>query len=95
MSNKQVSVRVTSAIGVGGKIHKPGAVLRLDEAAAKSLLRRGKVEIAGDKAGKSASDLSSKTRAELEAFADEKEIDVSEAKNKADVLALIEAALEG
>lgn len=91
MSNKQVSVRVTSAIGIGGKIHKQGTVLRLDEAVAKPLLARGKVEIPKN----SDDGLSNKTRAELEAFAAEKEIDVSEAKNKAEVLALIEAALEG
>lgn len=46
MADKQVKLKITSAIAIGGKIQRPGAVVSVAEDVAKNLLHRGRAELA-------------------------------------------------
>ena len=94
---KQVEVKITSAVSIGGKIIIPGKTLDLDEPLAKNLLHRGKAELAtadesdadgegGDKP------LGKMTVAELKAEAKELGIEGADGMNKAKLIAAIEEA---
>lgn len=46
MADKQVKLKITSAIAIGGKIQRPGTVVSVAEDVAKNLLHRGRAELA-------------------------------------------------
>lgn len=93
MADKQVKIKITSAVGIRGEIKKPGTVITVAEDIAKNLLQRGRAELAtkgtdddGDK------DLSDFTVPELKARAAELEIDGADTMKKAELIDAIEAA---
>ncbi len=46
MADKQVKLKITSAIAIGGDIKRPGTVVTVAEDVAKNLLHRGRAELA-------------------------------------------------
>lgn len=46
MADKQVKIKITSAVAIGGEIKCPGAVVTVAEELAKNLLHRGRAEVA-------------------------------------------------
>jgi hypothetical protein len=46
MANKQVKIKITSAVSIGGEIKRPGTVVSVAEELAKNLLHRGRAELA-------------------------------------------------
>lgn len=46
MADKQVKIKITSAVAIGGEIKRPGAVVTVAEELAKNLLHRGRAEVA-------------------------------------------------
>lgn len=46
MADKQVKLKITSAIAIGGEIKRPGTVVSVAEDVAKNLLHRGRAELA-------------------------------------------------
>ena len=46
MADKQVKIKITSAIAIGGKIKTPGTIVTVSEDIAKNLLHRGRAELA-------------------------------------------------
>ncbi|WP_298938131.1 Rho termination factor N-terminal domain-containing protein [uncultured Ruegeria sp.] len=87
---KQIKIKITSAVSIGGKIITPGKTLDLDEPLAKNLLQRGKAELStvnvDDK------QLGKMTVAELKAEAKELGIEGADDMNKAKLIAAIEEA---
>lgn len=64
-----------------------------DETQVKRLLERGRIEVLAEPEGAPEGEPSEKwTKDQLEAYAAEKQVDISSAKNKADIVAAIEAA---
>lgn len=43
---KQVHIKLTSAIGIGGILYRAGSIVEVSEDAAKNLMHRGKGELA-------------------------------------------------
>ncbi|AVO37387.1 hypothetical protein [Pukyongiella litopenaei] len=46
MADKQVKLKITSAIAIGGQIQRAGTVVAVSEDVAKNLLHRGRAELA-------------------------------------------------
>ena len=46
MADKQVKIKITSAVAIGGEIKRPGTVVTVAEELAKNLLHRGRAEVA-------------------------------------------------
>lgn len=92
MAKKLIKLVVTSAFAVAGNIVKPQDEITLPEDEAKSLLSRGKVELAEAKDGDAEGWLESSTVVELREIAKEYEIDGADKMKKPDLIAAIEAA---
>lgn len=45
---KQFTLKITSAVGIAGKLKRAGSIVTLDEAAAKNLMQRGKAVLPTD-----------------------------------------------
>jgi Rho termination factor, N-terminal domain. len=93
MANKQATIKITSAIGIDGKIKKPGTIITVDEDVAKNLLQRGRAvldtaEGIEDKQG----DLTKLSVAELKEYAKHLDIDGADGMKKAELIGAIEAA---
>lgn len=88
MAEKQVKLKITSAIAIGGEIKPAGSVVTVPEGLAKNLMHRGRAELvtaAGDGLG-------DKTVAELKVIAEELEIDGAANMKKGTLIEAIEAA---
>lgn len=88
MADKQIKLKITSAIVIGGKIIVAGKTVIVAEALAKNLMARSRAELL-TASGKSADEQSV---AELKVIAEELEIDGAANMKKADLIDAIEAA---
>lgn len=88
MADKQIKLKITSAIVIGGEIIVAGKTVTVAEALAKNLMARGRAELL-TASGKSADEQSV---AELKVIAEELEIDGAANMKKADLIDAIEAA---
>jgi hypothetical protein len=88
MADKQVKIKITSAVSIGGEIKRPGTVVTVAEDLAKNLLNRGRAELATgeDKP------LSKMSADELKALAATLEIDGADSMKKAELIEYIELA---
>jgi hypothetical protein len=94
---KTLSIKVTAAFGMGGKILMPGKVLHeVPEAQAKNLLERGRVELyTGEESDEdTAPALEDMTLEELRAEAEDYQIEGADKMNKKAVIAAIREAEE-
>jgi hypothetical protein len=99
---KQVAIKLTSAIGIGGILYRAGSVIEVSDEAAKDLLRRGKGELATaadeeeyEEGGDDFPDLSKMSKAKLlEIAASGGLTDITDANTKAEIIAAIEAAVQ-
>lgn len=46
MADKQIKIKITSAVAIDGKIKVPGTLVNVPEDVAKNLLNRGRAELA-------------------------------------------------
>ncbi|WP_299144112.1 Rho termination factor N-terminal domain-containing protein [uncultured Tateyamaria sp.] len=89
---KQITLKITSAVSIGGKIIGPNKTVTLDEPLAKNLLHRGRaVVFTIDEDEKP---IGKMTAAELKAVAQGLNIEGADAMNKADLLEAIQKAEE-
>lgn len=84
MAEKQVKLKITSAIAIDGEIVTSGTVVTVAEGLAKNLLQRGRAELAT--AG------GEKTVAELKVIAEELDIDGAANMKKGELIEAIETA---
>lgn len=88
MADKQIELKITSAIAIGGEIKPAGSVVAVPEGLAKNLMHRGRAELATA----SGDGLGDKTVPELKVIAEGLEIDGAENMKKAALIKAIEAA---
>ncbi|KPU84846.1 hypothetical protein JI58_01315 [Marinosulfonomonas sp. PRT-SC04] len=88
MADKQIKLKITSAIVIGGEIIVAGTTVTVAEALAKNLMHRGRAELltASGKGG------GEKSVAELKVIAEGLEIDGAANMKKAELIEAIEAA---
>ena len=99
MADKNIALKITSAVAIGGKIITPGKTIEVDEAVAKNLMQRGKAELSTVKADDDGADggekpLGKMTLDELKAEAKDLGIEGAGSMNKAKLIAAIEEADE-
>ena len=90
MADKNVKIKITSAIAVSGDIVKPGKVIEAPESVAKNLLERGRAELVTKEA--SGPNYSKMNVAALKDLAAELDIEGFDDMNKAALIEAIEAA---
>ncbi|MEP1637281.1 Rho termination factor N-terminal domain-containing protein [Ascidiaceihabitans sp.] len=88
MADKQVKIKITSAVAIGGEIKRPGTIVTVAEELAKNLLHRGRAELA---TGES-KPLSKMSAEELKGLAASLDIDGADGMKKADLIEYIELA---
>jgi hypothetical protein len=88
MADKNVKIKITSAVAIGGEIKRPGTVVTVAEELAKNLLHRGRADLATGE-GKPLSKMSAD---ELKALAVTLEINGADGMKKAELIEYIELA---
>lgn len=100
MSKQSVFLVLTSALVIDGEVIRAGTLVEVSEREAKNFLHRGKARLATEADGapksdeKPETDLSRMSKAQLLAFAESNEIEVSENMTKAEIIAAINASLD-
>lgn len=89
-------LKLTSAIVVDGEVMKSGALVEVTEAEAKNLLSRGKAELHSEQPPSDDDiDITKMNKDQLQAIAEQMEIEGSDKMTKAQLIEAIEAADNG
>lgn len=67
MADKQVKIKITSAVAIGGEIKRPGSVVTVAEEFAKNLLHRGRAELATGDAESASAEVDGDTKVKADA----------------------------